>query len=67
MSKVTVVDVQNSCWFAMQKLHEGKMDAVAANAVATNAREILRGARVRVAIIASPGLPDDLYEFAKGK
>jgi len=64
-NRANAQDVQDSCWFAMKKLHEGTMSAGAANAVATNAREILRAARVRMNILQTPGLPADLMEFAK--
>lgn len=65
--KVSAADIQASCWSAMEKLHKGDMDAARANAIASNAREVLRAARVRVAISGTPGLSPDLYDFANEK
>lgn len=67
--QLNAVNLKNVLWETLQQVKSGKMTPGAADAVAAQAREILRATRTQLAIFNQAGeaVSSELIDFAKSK
>jgi len=67
--KLNAVNLKAALWDTLQKVRSGEMTPGSADAVASQAREILRTARTQLAIFSQAGesVASELVDFAKPK
>lgn len=68
MEALTAVNLKNSLWGTLNALRQKKMSPGAADAVASQAREILRTVKIQLAISAATArsVPYEVVEFSEG-
>lgn len=67
MEKLTAKNLKNVLWQSIQAVKVGKMNYADADAIATQAREILRTThtQLRIASAANRNVPEDVIEFSE--
>lgn len=69
MEKLNAVTLKDQLWDTLHQIKSGDIDAAKGDAIAAQAREILRTTKTQVTIIdkARQSLSDELLEFAVPK
>lgn len=69
MEKLNAVTLKNQLWETLHEIKSDKMDAAQGDAIAAQAREILRTTKVQLSIIekAKADVSSELIEFALPK
>jgi hypothetical protein len=67
MEKLTAKNLKNVLWQSIQAVKGGKMNYADADAIATQAREILRAThtQLRISAASNRNVPDDVIEFSE--
>jgi len=67
--KLDAINLKSALWDTLQKVRSGEMTPGSADAVASQAREILRTVRTQLAIFSQAGesVAGELIDFAKPK
>lgn len=67
MEKLTAKNLKNVLWQSIQAVKGGKMSYADADAIATQAREILRAThtQLRISAASNRNVPDDVIEFSE--
>lgn len=65
--KLTAVNLKNVLWDTLNQVKEGKMDAGAADSIATQGREIVRtiNLQLQVAKQSKRQIPTEIIEFSE--
>lgn len=66
MSDLTATNLKNALWETLNEVKEGKKQPAEADAIASQAREILRTVKVQLQIVAQSkrSVPSDVISFA---
>lgn len=69
MEKLTAVNLKNALWETLKGLQEGKVQYTDADAIASQAREIIRttNTQIKIAQASNRGLPEDVVKFSESK
>lgn len=67
MSDLNAVNLKEALWDTLKKVRSGKMTPGAADAVAAQAREILRATRTQLAVLTQAGesVSAEMVDFAR--
>lgn len=69
MEKLTAVNLKKTLWATMQGLKAGKVQYSDADAIASQAREILRttNTQIKIAQTSNRGLPKEVIAFSESE
>lgn len=67
MKSLTASNLKDSLWETMNKIQTGKMQPAEGDAIAAQAREILRTVKVQLQVVAASkrDVPSDVINFAE--
>ena len=67
MKKLTATNLKNALWDTLNDIKSGAIQAAEGDAIATQAREILRTVKVQLAIVsqAKRNVPTEVINFAE--
>lgn len=69
MEKLTAVNMKKALWETLQGLKQGKVQYTDADAIASQAREILRttNTQIKIAQASNRGLPKEVISFSESE
>lgn len=69
MQKLTTVNLKNALWETLQNLKTGKIQYTDADAIASQAREIVRttNTQIKIAQASNRGLPKEVISFSESE
>lgn len=69
MEKLTAINLKKALWETLKGLQTGKMQYTDADAIASQAREIIRttNTQIKIAQASNRGLPTDVIDFSESK
>jgi adenylate kinase len=67
MEKLTAVNLKNALWDTLQGLKDGKIQYTDADAISSQAREIIRttNTQIKIAQASNRGLPKEVIAFSE--
>jgi adenylate kinase len=68
-TKLNAINLKNSLWETLQDLKSGKVQYTDADAIASQAREILRttNTQIKIAQASNRGLPKEVISFSESE
>lgn len=69
MQKLTAVNLKNALWETLNNLKNGKIQYTDADAIASQAREIVRttNTQIKIAQASNRGLPKEVISFSESE